>query len=81
MDVLFGFRNWSMDRPSIEGKDCKSTFSKATILSPPTPDERNQHTHSGPQAIVSSHISTECAALWNVRIHGADTENDEETQR
>ena len=34
-----------------------------------------------PQAIVSSHISTECAALLNVRIRGADTENDEETQR
>ena len=51
---VFEIGAW-VGRPSIEGKDCKSTFSKAIILSPPAPDERNQHTHS-PDNRVKPHL-------------------------
>ena len=69
-----------MDKPLIEGKDCKSTFSKAVILSPPALDERNQNMHSPGNQICQATSLLHCAALSNVRVCGADTENDEETQ-
>ena len=64
-----------------ELEDCKNHFFQ--VHGPWTPASRRAKTQraSPRQMESSSYISTESTAVSSARIHNADTENEEETER
>ena len=62
-------------------EDCKNHFFQVRDPWIPPSGRAKTHRASPTQTVSSSYISTESAAVLSVMIHGADTENEEETER
>ena len=79
--MFFRFLKSDHRKAFCELEDCKSHFFQVRGPWIPASSRAKTHRASPRQTVSSSYIPTESAAVSSVRIHGADTENEEETER